>query len=134
MKGKFLAIWKRLRSVSPKKLLVFLGAALLLALGFSVIGNFTPLTQPVTAQSGPFPSVTRYAVTAEFGKDRPGSDYTSFFVSSASVCQQSCINDSRCAAYTYVRPGVQNVQAICYLKTPAPASNSNTCCVSGVKI
>ncbi|HEY9670863.1 MAG TPA: PAN domain-containing protein [Waterburya sp.] len=135
MKAKLLVIWTRLRSVSPKKVLVFLGAALLLALGFSFLGNFTPLVEPVTAQSGPFPTnIQRYAVTAEIGRDRAGSDFSRFLVSSASSCQEACVNNSGCAAYTYVRPGVQDIQGVCYLKSPAPVSTSNSCCISGVKI
>ncbi|MCL6755064.1 hypothetical protein KBT16_30460 [Nostoc sp. CCCryo 231-06] len=80
--------------------------------------------------------IPRSTVTAEFGRDRAGSDYRSFTTSSAfaSVCQQSCVNDNRCSAYTYVRPGVQGARAVCYFKSVTPAPTPNSCCVSGVKL
>ncbi|MEH2326614.1 MAG: PAN domain-containing protein [Nostoc sp.] len=95
-----------------------------------------PLAQPATAQVAPLPTtIPRYVVTAEFGRNRGGSDYTSFPTSAfASICQQSCINDNNCSAYTYVRPGVQGASAVCYLKSVAPASTPDSGCVSGVKL
>ena len=137
MKLKLVAAWQYAKKnfVFPRNI-IFFGLALLLILGFSTIVNFTPLAQPATAQSSPLPtSIPRYVVTAEFGRNRAGSDYTSFVTSGfASICQQSCINDSNCSAYTYVHPGVQGSNAICYLKSVAPASTPNSCCVSGVKL
>ena len=137
MKLKMVAAWQYAKKnfIFPRNI-IFFGLALLLIFGFSTIVNFTPLAQPAIAQLGPFPTtLPRYVVTAEFGRDRPGSDYYRFATSaSASDCQQSCINDSRCNAYTYVRPGVQDPNAICYLKPVAPASNPNGDCVSGVKL
>ncbi|MEH1844732.1 MAG: PAN domain-containing protein [Nostoc sp.] len=137
MKLKMVAAWQYAKKnfVFPRNI-IFFGLALLLIFGFSTIVNFTPLAQPATAQVAPLSTtIPRYVVTAEFGRDRPGSDYTSFVTSaSASDCQQFCINDNSCSAYTYVRPGVQGPNAICYLKSVAPASNPNDCCVSGVKL
>ncbi|WP_229549905.1 PAN domain-containing protein [Nostoc sp. CHAB 5836] len=138
MKLKMVAAWEYAKKnfVFPKNI-IFFGLALLLILGFSTAVNFTSLAQPATAQVAPLSTtIPRYVVTAEFGRDRAGSDYTSFMTTSpsASVCQESCINDSRCSAYTYVRPGVQGANAVCYLKSPAPASTPNSCCVSGVKL
>jgi PAN domain len=138
MKFKMVTAWQYAKKnfVFPKNI-IFLGLVLLLILGFSTAVNFTPLAQPATAQTSPLSTtIPRYALTAEFGRDRAGSDYTSFVnpTAAASICQESCINDNRCNAYTYVRPGVQGASAICYLKTVAPASTPNSCCVSGVKL
>ncbi|MCC5626730.1 PAN domain-containing protein [Nostoc sphaeroides] len=138
MKLTIVAAWQYAKKnfVFPKNI-IFFGLALLLILGFSTAVNFTPLAQPAIAQLGPLSTtIPRYVVTAEFGRDRGGSDYTTFVTTSpsASVCQEACINDSKCAAYTYVRPGLQGANAVCALKSPAPASTPNSCCVSGVKL
>ncbi|WP_375499255.1 PAN domain-containing protein [uncultured Nostoc sp.] len=137
MKFKMVTAWQYAKKnfVFPRNI-IFFGLVLLLILGFSTIVNFTPLAQPATAQVGPFSTtIPRYAVTAEFGRDRAGSDYTSFPTSAfASDCQKFCIDDSRCSAYTYVRPGVQGTNAVCYLKSVAPPLTPNSCCVSGVKL
>ncbi len=66
--------------------------------------------------------------------DRPGSDYRSFWMVSQDplACQAVCNRDRRCAAFTFVRAGVQGPQARCYLKDPPPAPVGNNCCVSGL--
>ncbi|MEH1935853.1 MAG: PAN domain-containing protein [Nostoc sp.] len=137
MKSKMVAAWQYAKRifVSPRNI-IFFGLALLLILGFSMTVNLIPLAQPATAQVPALSTtIPRYVVTAEFGRNRAGSDYTSFVTSAfASVCQQSCINDNTCNAYTYVRPGVQGTNAVCYLKSVAPASTPNDCCVSGAKL
>ena len=74
-------------------------------------------------------------VSSEVGTNRPGNDYHVFDMSrpDPTACQAACDVDRKCLAYTYVNPGVQGPDAKCYLKTPAPASTANACCVSGVK-
>ncbi len=71
----------------------------------------------------------------ENNTDRPGSDYARFVLTVADPknCQTACTADHGCAAWTYVRPGVQEANAICYLKRPAPAPVANNCCISGKK-
>lgn len=50
------------------------------------------------------------------------------------VCQRACRDDpEKCRAWTYVRPGIQGPQALCYLKHSAPAPATNKCCISGVE-
>jgi hypothetical protein len=51
--------------------------------------------------------------------DRPGSDYSNTATNSA--------------CWTWVRPGVQTPSGRCWLKNAVPSSNSNGCCISGVK-
>lgn len=67
--------------------------------------------------------------------DRAGADYQGLPLRSAdpAVCQRRCDDDSACRAYTYVKPGVQGAQAMCYLKSSVPAASANACCTSGVK-
>jgi hypothetical protein len=72
----------------------------------------------------------------EYNTDRPGRDYYNFelSVSDPSLCRQSCINDPKCKAFTYVKPGVQGSKARCWLKSGVPSERRNNCCVSGIKL
>jgi len=71
----------------------------------------------------------------EENTDRPGADYNRFALNGRNPdqCQAACKSDSRCAAWTYVRPGLQQREAVCYLKDPAPNPVPHTCCISGIK-
>lgn len=71
----------------------------------------------------------------EWNVDRLGGDYTSFNLgqSDPALCRNACNADSRCRAWTFVRPGVQGATARCWLKSVVPAGLANNCCVSGVK-
>jgi uncharacterized membrane protein len=75
------------------------------------------------------------ATTFEPNTDRFGSDYFGFDLPGPqpSLCQQACIGDQNCRAWTYVNPGVQGPHARCYLKNPAPPPTPSNCCVSGAK-
>ena len=70
-------------------------------------------------------------VHAVDGFDLPGSDYANFSASSASVCRNTCGGDSRCQAWTWVKPGVQGPTGRCWLKHRLPALVKNNCCNSG---
>ena len=65
------------------------------------------------------------------GFDLPGSDYDNFTASSAPVCRNSCAGDSRCQAWTWVKPGFQGPAARCWLKHRLPKLVKNSCCNSG---
>lgn len=69
----------------------------------------------------------------EFNVDRPGSDYRDFALETPdpAQCRDACANEPGCAAYTYVRPGVQGAKAMCHLKSSAPPPTPNDCCTSG---
>jgi hypothetical protein len=71
----------------------------------------------------------------EQGIDRPGYDYQNFDLpqSHPHMCKEACERDARCAAFTYVNPGVQGPSARCWLKNSVPQAVQNGCCVSGVK-
>jgi hypothetical protein len=70
----------------------------------------------------------------ETATDRPGKDYTHFTLPAPdpNQCQAKCAGDTQCQAWTYVNPGIQAPQAMCWLKTPAPAANANPVTTSGV--
>ena len=67
--------------------------------------------------------------------DRPGMDYRNFDLNVADpgLCEKACMDDEKCKAYTYVKPGVQGPKARCWLKHSVPQARGNDCCVSGVK-
>lgn len=73
---------------------------------------------------------------AGIGKDRPGSDYTSFTLPTPdpSACAAACNGDPTCRAWSYVNPGIKGPQAACYLKNAVPAEVAGTCCISGIKL
>lgn len=73
-------------------------------------------------------SPTAHAVD---GFDLPGSDYDNFTAASATVCRNSCGGDSRCQAWTWVKPGVQGPAGRCWLKHRLPKLVKNACCNSG---
>lgn len=71
--------------------------------------------------------------STESNTDRMGYDYRRISgVSTPDQCRTLCENDVKCQAYTWVKPGIQETAAVCYLKDPVPGAASNSCCVSGV--
>ncbi len=80
---------------------------------------------PLNAQSG-IPSSRsengqyQSGTTLEYGIDRPGLDYMVFALreSRPELCRSACFADApRCKAFSYVAPGIQGLQAMCYLKS-----------------
>lgn len=72
--------------------------------------------------------------------DLPGHDYRNFTPRAANdagrsdVCRKACGADSKCRAYTYVKPGVQGADAVCWLKDRAPEKGkASDCCASGTR-
>lgn len=71
----------------------------------------------------------------EYGIDRTGGDYHSFEVMAdptGRACLAACEADSRCRAWTYVRPGYFGAAARCYLKDRVRPPRRKPCCISGV--
>lgn len=84
-------------------------------------------------------------LTFENNTDRGGSDYHRFEIAPlkdsiagdlvAQRCQDACIKDPKCVAWTAVRPGVQSkTHGVCWLKNRVPAAKANSCCTSGTKL
>jgi hypothetical protein len=65
------------------------------------------------------------------GTDLPGHDYANFDAPSAFVCRTTCGGESRCQAYTWVKPGFQGPSGHCWLKDTLPGIVKNRCCDSG---
>ena len=74
----------------------------------------------------------------EQNTDRAGSDYSNVTLPSGSgpaQCESLCNADpGHCKAWTFVKPGVQDVNPRCWLKNAVPPKTSNNCCVSGVRV
>lgn len=65
------------------------------------------------------------------GIDFPGSDYADFDASSSLVCENTCMGDSDCHAWTWAKPGFKGPTGRCYLKSKVPQQVANKFCESG---
>ena len=65
------------------------------------------------------------------GTNLPGHDYANFDAPSAFVCRTTCGGESRCQAYTWVKPGIQGPSGHCWLKHTLPSIVKDACCDSG---
>jgi uncharacterized protein with LGFP repeats len=67
--------------------------------------------------------------------DRLGSDYQNFDLSEAryELCRDACANDPSCRAYSNFKPGIQALNARCWLKSSVSDPVLSPCCISGVK-
>jgi hypothetical protein len=72
----------------------------------------------------------------EQNTDRPGSDYSFFFVPNADpmACLNACTADKNCKSFSFIRPGVQGPEARCFLKHSVAPAVANACCVSGLPL
>lgn len=102
-----------------------------------ICGPLTPASVPAR------PSSTAFTSPFAQGIDIPGSDYrnvalnpspTNKDANSPNACQNLCVIEDRCKAWTWVKPGIQGPNAMCWLKAavPGPINNPNT--DSGVKV
>jgi PAN domain-containing protein len=91
--------------------------------------------RPPAGNPPPRPVYRRTGQSAglEYDVNRAGSDYRSFELDAgASACEQACVADGACNAFTWVRPGVQGARARCWLKNRVPGASRDSNCVSGV--
>ena len=56
------------------------------------------------------------------GVNLPGQDYANFDAPSAFVCRTTCGGESRCQAYTWVKPGIQGPRNPYTMITSQPRS------------
>jgi PAN domain len=76
-------------------------------------------------------TMSPWSAFAVDGTDLPGHDYADFAAPSAFVCRTTCGGESRCQAYTWVKPGIQGPSGHCWLKHTLPNIVKNACCDSG---
>jgi hypothetical protein len=100
------------------------------ALGFFALGT------GCAAMSTPTGTVTQ-GLYGDFeeNSNRLGKDYASFELEAPDpqLCQTACEKDTKCRAYTYVKPGYQGPAAMCWLKSEVPEIRTHDCCTSGAK-
>ena len=67
--------------------------------------------------------------------NRPGGDLTGFELlkPDPAMCAAACRGNAACQAWTFVKPGLQNVGARCWLKSAVPEPQASTCCISGLR-
>ncbi|MBN2173308.1 MAG: PAN domain-containing protein [Bacteroidales bacterium] len=90
----------------------------------------------VINQTGYFIEAGIPAMKHTMGQNRPGNDYRNFEVKhgdDCQTCEDSCLKDPRCKAYTYVLPGIQAQRGVCWLKSEVPVPIDDKNCISGVK-
>lgn len=67
--------------------------------------------------------------------DRYGGDYRHFDLQAGqdvNACKQFCEGESKCRAWTFVRPGYGSPAPRCYLKDKIKPPRRRPCCMSGV--
>ncbi len=70
----------------------------------------------------------------EPGIDRPGGDYKRFFIQGGEyACLAECAKDPNCKAFTWVQPGEQGKDAICWLKNEVTKPVAKSIVISGVR-
>ena len=76
-----------------------------------------------------------FAGGLEYNTNRFGGDYRRVILSKPDpkLCESECWKDASCKAFTYVKPGVQNDNAMCWLKGSKSPKSHDPNCVSGVK-
>jgi hypothetical protein len=98
----------------------------------AAVSTAPPAAKPVIHTGRPKPFDGTFSV----GTNLYGSDYRNVALNDnfASTCRDLCQNDAPCKAWTWVKPGVQNPKAMCWLKNsiPAPSEDANT--TSGVRV
>ncbi len=67
-------------------------------------------------------------LTEERGLDRRGNDYSDFRVRDLIECQETCLRDDRCRAYSY-----DTIDRVCYLKDRVNSQQRNSDVVTGYK-
>lgn len=109
---------------------IFCSASLFLALFFTCSYLFG---QEERLQAA---SQDKSTITHVENQNIPGGDYKSFELNpreTYQVCKNACLNDPKCKAYTYVKPGVQRQNAVCWLKSAVSDPVGDPDCISGIK-
>ena len=73
-----------------------------------------------------------FNTTCEANYDLPGGDYVQYTLT-AGGCQNACLSDNNCAAFTWVPAGAVGPQQRCFLKSSTPGAVYHQGFVSGIK-
>jgi hypothetical protein len=82
----------------------------------------------------PTPEGSLRRIAAVEGVNLPGNDYRSMPTENdgGTQCGITCLGEAPCRAYTWVRPGLQGQQAMCWLKTSAPPAIRDSATASAI--
>jgi hypothetical protein len=71
----------------------------------------------------------------EMDTDRFGGDFAWFDLPRPwpQLCQEACLHNESCRAWTYIKPNVRGPLASCWLKSQLGTASHNPCCVSGTR-
>ena len=94
-----------------------------------------PPAEPAPAPVPEAPPPAAQPAAMEPGVNRGGNDIQNMDLTAAdpALCAAECDKNPQCVAWTYVKPGIQNENARCWLKNPVPEPHPDDCCTSGVK-
>ena len=114
---------------------------LIVAIALTLGGSGIAVVNSALADNSGFGIPLSINAPPEQNTDRPGGDFRNFDIqpsigglgTAVSVCQNACVNNSSCRAWTLVKPGIQGPNARCWLKSSVPGKRSNGCCTSGVE-
>ena len=69
------------------------------------------------------------------GVDIPGGDFHRFALNipDPGLCRQECHRYNQCVAWSFIKPGVQGSQAMCWLKSQAGQRRADGNAISGIK-
>lgn len=84
---------------------------------------------------GPYPGGARVESDMMLGINLAGGDIASFALASGdpNLCRQACDARGDCRSWTFVKPGAQGPQAMCWLKGSVPGGTFHNGVISGVK-
>jgi PAN domain len=90
-----------------------------MALRASIARFLTHLGARISASQAGFVGLPTCDLTRclSFGPPRPDFDVE---IDRIEDCENACKADTKCAAWTYVKPGYEGPQATCYLKSAVP--------------
>ena len=98
--------------------------------GGAVPASAVAPAHPVPTSVSPAPVGTPGKI--EQGINRFGNDFSHVALPTPEQCQTACQANSKCMAFSWVKPGIQGQAAQCWLKDPIPQATNDSCCVSGV--
>jgi len=95
-----------------------------LSFGPLVLGLFAVsilLSPPDARACGPY---------CDMPGDRGG---VAHYIDNAVACERLCDGQQQCRGWTWVKPGVQGPQAVCWIKSELKSTMRSDCCISGYR-
>jgi hypothetical protein len=66
--------------------------------------------------------------------DMPGDrGGVAYYIDNAVACESTCDGTPDCAGWTWVKPGLQGPQAVCWIKKQIVSTRRSNCCISGYR-